>query len=313
MRALYRASFRAASGSTVNGSVAWPQAAGAFGARHSAVTTLAGFAREKGRLLKMVQGGQQTVLFLCTGNAYRGRFAEILFNSVAARMGLPWRATSRSLALKLGITTVEPMPQAAVEALRALGIRAAEACARAPAQAALADLENAALAIALERDEHRPLLQEGFPAFVDRVEFWQVAGGPEESAWIEQQVMRLIARLFGGGARPESAGEKPTASPLCPKCKQPSGHCICGAKPTARRAVVKVGRETKGRRGKGVTTVWDIPLDEAGVRELAATLKDRCGTGGTVKDGRIEIQGDQRDRVAAELEKLGYQVKRVGG
>ena len=55
------------------------------------------------------------------------------------------------------------------------------------------------------------------------------------------------------------------------------------------------------------------PLDENGLRELAGTLKQRCGTGGTVKDGRIEIQGDQRERVIAELEKLGYKVKRVGG
>jgi predicted translation initiation factor SUI1 len=62
-----------------------------------------------------------------------------------------------------------------------------------------------------------------------------------------------------------------------------------------------------------VTTVSDLPLDEAGLRELAATLKQRCGTGGTVKDGIIEIQGDQRDRMAAVLEGMGYRVKRVGG
>jgi predicted translation initiation factor SUI1 len=76
---------------------------------------------------------------------------------------------------------------------------------------------------------------------------------------------------------------------------------------------LKVGRETAGRRGKGVTTVFDLPLDDDRVRELAALLKQRCGTGGTVKDGRIEIQGDQRERVAAELERLGYKVKQVGG
>ena len=62
-----------------------------------------------------------------------------------------------------------------------------------------------------------------------------------------------------------------------------------------------------------MTTVFDVPLDDNGVRELAALLKQRCGTGGTVKDGRIEIQGDQRERIVAELEKLGYKVKRVGG
>lgn len=76
---------------------------------------------------------------------------------------------------------------------------------------------------------------------------------------------------------------------------------------------ISVGRETKGRRGKGVTTIWDVPVDEEGLQELAATLKNKCGTGGTVKNGRIEIQGDQRERIIAELEKMGYKVKRVGG
>ena len=77
--------------------------------------------------------------------------------------------------------------------------------------------------------------------------------------------------------------------------------------------VLKVGRETAHRRGKGVTTIFDIPLAESAVKELATTLKQKCGTGGTVKDGRIEIQGDQRERIIAELERLGYAVKRVGG
>ena len=75
----------------------------------------------------------------------------------------------------------------------------------------------------------------------------------------------------------------------------------------------KVGRETAGRRGKGVTTVFDLPLSEAELQELAAKLKQRCGTGGTVKGGRIEIQGDNRDRVVAELERLGFKTKRAGG
>lgn len=77
--------------------------------------------------------------------------------------------------------------------------------------------------------------------------------------------------------------------------------------------VLKVGRETAHRRGKGVTTIFDMPLSEATIKELAATLKNKCGTGGTVKDRRIEIQGDQRERIIAELERLGYAVKRVGG
>ena len=84
-------------------------------------------------------------------------------------------------------------------------------------------------------------------------------------------------------------------------------------KEVSRNVTVRVGRETKGRRGKGVTTVSDLPLHESGLAELATKLKQRLGTGGTVKDGKIEIQGDHRDRIIAELEGMGYQVKRAGG
>jgi len=84
-------------------------------------------------------------------------------------------------------------------------------------------------------------------------------------------------------------------------------------KAVSRNVTVWVGRETKGRRGKGVTTVSDLPLDENGLAELAAKLKQRLGTGGTIKDGQIEIQGDHRDRFVMELEGMGYRVKRAGG
>ncbi len=102
---------------------------------------------------------------------------------------------------------------------------------------------------------------------------------------------------------------------LCPKCHQLKSTCTCKPETLSpdRSAVVRVGRETKGRGGKGVSVITDLPLDEKGLAELAAKLKTRLGTGGTVKDRRIEIQGDQRDRIVAELEQLGYRVKRVGG
>lgn len=102
---------------------------------------------------------------------------------------------------------------------------------------------------------------------------------------------------------------------LCPTCHQLKSTCTCKPEPPApsKSTVVRVGRETKGRRGKGVTIVSDLPLDENGLAELATTLKTRLGTGGTVKDRRIEIQGDHRDRIVEELEGLGYRVKRSGG
>jgi predicted translation initiation factor SUI1 len=250
----------------------------------------------------MAKRSEKTVLFLCTGNYYRSRFAEVLFNAVAGRMGLPWRAASRGLALERGAHNVGPMAVSAVQALEALGVRVAEAVTRLPAQVTTDDLEGAALIVALKQAEHLPLLQERFPAWAGKVEFWHVDDAPGVLGLIEQEVMALVARLLGGGDRQEG----PPTEALVPE-RPP------GKEPAKRPPTVKVGRETAGRRGKGVTTVFDVPLDESGLRELAATLKQRCGTGGTVKDGRIEIQGDQRERIIAELEKLGYKVKRVGG
>ena len=76
---------------------------------------------------------------------------------------------------------------------------------------------------------------------------------------------------------------------------------------------VKVKRETGGRRGKAVTAVYDVPLDDAGLRELAGRLKKRCGVGGSVKDGVVELQGDHRDVVVEVLRAEGYDVVLAGG
>ena len=74
-----------------------------------------------------------------------------------------------------------------------------------------------------------------------------------------------------------------------------------------------MARETKGRKGKGVTLITGLPLDETSLKGLAKELKRTCGTGGTVKNGVIEIQGDHRDALVAELKKRGYDAKRSGG
>jgi translation initiation factor 1 len=74
-----------------------------------------------------------------------------------------------------------------------------------------------------------------------------------------------------------------------------------------------VGRATKGRKGKGVTIITGGPLDPDGLQKLAKQLKQKCGAGGSVKDGVIEIQGDHRDALLEELQKQGYTAKRSGG
>lgn len=244
----------------------------------------------------------KSVLFLCTGNYYRSRFAEIFFNSVAAKMGLPWSATSRALALERGVNNVGPIAVSVVKALEVLGVRGGEAIERLPVQVTKIDLERATRIIALRHAEHLPLLQERFPDWAEKIEFWHIDDAPEVLGLIEQEVMDLVARILGGGKSLHSPdGQRVAVSPA--KIPEPARQVL----------TAKVGRETAGRRGKGVTTVFGLPLSESALLELAAKLKQRCGTGGTVKDNRIEIQGDQRERIVAELEKLGYKVKRVGG
>jgi len=246
----------------------------------------------------MAKQVERMILFLDASNHCNSRFAEILFNSVAAKMGLSWRAFSRGLAVTPDAKHTGSMAPAAVAALESSRVRDAEAMARQPAPLTTEDLEKASSIIALNQTEHSPLLKERFPTWVGNVVFWDIADSPQAFSLIEQKVTGLVARLFGGIEQPANEA---VASPSTPK------------EPARKPVTLKVGRETAGRRGKGVTTVFDLPMSDEKVQELASLLKQRCGTGGTVKDGRIEIQGDQRERIVAELEKLGYKVKRVGG
>src|SRR5262245_50677156 len=147
--------------------------------------------------MSMAKRSEKTVLFLCTGYYYRSRFAEGLFNSVAGKMGLLWRASSRGLALERGVNNVGPMASSAITALKALGVRAGDALTRMPAQVTTDDLEGAALVVALKHAEHLPLLHERFPAWTERVEFWHVDDAPEVLGLIEQEVMALLARILG--------------------------------------------------------------------------------------------------------------------
>jgi translation initiation factor 1 len=103
---------------------------------------------------------------------------------------------------------------------------------------------------------------------------------------------------------------------MCPGCGRPAPQCVCRSRAAAvprGDGVVRVGRETKGRKGKGVTVVSGLPLAQDELEDLAGRLKRRCGSGGTVRDGVIEIQGEHRDLLVSELGKLGHQVKRSGG
>ncbi|WP_144823511.1 translation initiation factor Sui1 [Marinobacter piscensis] len=101
---------------------------------------------------------------------------------------------------------------------------------------------------------------------------------------------------------------------MCPECRNPVDDCTCHqTQRPAGDGVVRVSRETKGRKGKGVTLITGIPLNDKELKAYAKVLKAKCGTGGTVKDGVVEIQGDQRDVLVPLLEQKGWVVKRSGG
>ncbi len=100
-----------------------------------------------------------------------------------------------------------------------------------------------------------------------------------------------------------------------PRCGEALALCDCAKKKQKQPedGIVRLMRETKGRKGKGVTLISGLPLDNAALKKLAKTLKQKCGSGGSVKNGVIEIQGEHRDLLEKELLDLGYRVKRAGG
>jgi len=109
---------------------------------------------------------------------------------------------------------------------------------------------------------------------------------------------------------------------MCPTCGKAIAACICkqakavpGIVPGSKSKdnIVRISRETKGRGGKSVNVISGLALAPAELENLCTQLKKRCGTGGTVKEGAIEIQGEHRDTLVAELSKRGYTVKKAGG
>ena len=101
----------------------------------------------------------------------------------------------------------------------------------------------------------------------------------------------------------------------CPKCSLAIDNCVCQNTSCQKTGdgIVRVSRQTKGRKGSGVTLISGISLGDDGLNQLAKKLKKKCGAGGAVKNGIIEIQGDKREQLIAELEKEGYKVKLAGG
>jgi translation initiation factor 1 len=102
----------------------------------------------------------------------------------------------------------------------------------------------------------------------------------------------------------------------CPNCLRAIRECVCKKGTpgkTSSDGIVRVSRETQGRKGKGVTVISGLAVAATDLEKLATELKKKCGSGGSVENGRIEIQGDHRDRIVEELNRRGWQTKRAGG
>ena len=139
------------------------------------------------------------LLFLCTGNYYRSRFAEVLFNSLASRCQLEWRADSRGLALDLTGGNLGPISVAAFQSLIRKGIRCTSMN-RFPQAVSVMDFEAAHLTVALDEEEHRPMMRERFPEWENRVVYWRVHDldkweAKAALAVIDNHVSRLVEEL----------------------------------------------------------------------------------------------------------------------
>lgn len=101
----------------------------------------------------------------------------------------------------------------------------------------------------------------------------------------------------------------------CPACRQAVAECTCPKTDNGPvgDGTVRVARQTQGRKGKGVTVISGLPLNRTELADLGKQLKKKCGTGGTVKNGVIEIQGEHRDLLVDELQKRGFDAKKAGG
>jgi low molecular weight protein-tyrosine phosphatase len=142
---------------------------------------------------------QSILLFLCTGNYYRSRFAELLFNHLAAQHDGDWHAISRGVGLEFGLNNVGQISQETLAGLAARGIQIAPGV-RSPLALNESDLRSAHHIVAVNRAEHLPILERTFPRYVKEVEFWNVRDlnfitAHEALAQLERNVLELLSRL----------------------------------------------------------------------------------------------------------------------
>lgn len=225
--------------------------------------------------MKADEKSPRTVLFL-SKNASDSQFAQSVFESEAQKMDLFWTASACAL------DELIQLPEQSTNDNNVL---------------------NADLVIVLQQTDGKPLSLEQYGSWSGEKDYWDIAATSDLITIVQQNVKSLLVRLILKGGKRETKPIQQTNQ---------SSSDRHATKPSS-KGNVRVSLESKGRRGKKVTTVSGLPQDETSLLELATLLKRVCGSGGTLKDGTIEIQGDHRDLIMAELQKQGHKPKRAGG
>jgi predicted translation initiation factor SUI1 len=227
--------------------------------------------------MSQTSAGTKLLLFLSTDIGL-GRLAGSIFDEEAQKMDVVWNADAKTV------------PSGAAE----------------DESASQSDVQNAGLVIVIQRPESKVNLKTIFPGWAGRAEFWDLPLSSDEAVALRQNVANLMVRLILEGGKRQPTAETTVSA-------RPGTVPASSNTPMQKNDAVRVQRESKGRGGKTVTIVSGLTLENGGLEALAKQLKQLCGTGGTIKDGKIEIQGDQCDRILAELLKKGFKAKRAGG
>ncbi len=233
------------------------------------------------------------LLFVTSHDRQLGRLGEHIFNTEANKMELNWESTFATLSESHEVES--PFAQ---EIQQAIGENSTSDTQGRPIT--IEYLNQCDLLVLLETPNAACSdFGKRFANWKGQVEHWNISGSDPVQD-VGSRVSKLVITLIlKGGKR----------APLAP----PTPPVTARSATPAQAGTAKVSLDAKGRKGKKVTTVSALALDEAQLEKLATDLKHLCGSGGTVKDGVIEIQGDQRERILSELQKRGYKAKRAGG
>jgi translation initiation factor 1 len=243
--------------------------------------------------MKDAQDKPKTLLFLAKAAA-DCRLAQLLFDAEARKNDVFWNASGKPL-----VMTGEPLSETQQSILKNFEIDPSHFQGETQA-VAVDDLKNADMVILLQGSADADL-RKLFPAWSGTSETWKISSAFEKADDLKQNISSLIIKLIlkGGKRAPVPVQVETTDSPISTADKA--------------NARVRVCLESKGRKGKKVTTITGLPLNDDDLEKLGAQMKQACGSGGTVKDGVIEVQGNHCDKLLSELQKLGYKAKRSGG